>query len=131
MKITIEKLLSAKNYCLIFSSNKLTKFSYACKKTLERIDKALEQHEELMAGKRIELAITGESGEIITDEKGGYKFTPENLKKLNDIFNEEKKKEVDFEPYFTENYSEIQDNLHVLEALNGIVFNVNIEELIS
>lgn len=130
MEFTIEKLTEAKNHCSLLTLGKLTKLSYACKKTIDKINLALSSHEERMNDKRISLAITGNNGEIITDGKGGYTFTPENLKKLNQFYAEEKKKMVEYEPFISSNYEEIKDNIHALDALNGIVIEVNIEDLI-
>lgn len=131
MKTTIGKLIEVRTYCELYSGMKLTKFVYACKKNLDKLNEALKEHDVLMADKRIELCVLGENKEVLQDEKGGYRFTPENLKKLNEFYRNELSKEIQYEGYIATDFSDIKEDINALEALNGFVIDVNIEELIS
>ena len=132
MQVTIEKLLEVNAICNLYSSAKLSKFVYACKRTADKIKPILEkEYFTPLANKRAELAMTGDKGEILMDEKNNFKFTPENFKKLTEFEKELKKKMVEAEGHLASDFSEIKDDIVTLDALNGWVVNVNVEELIQ
>lgn len=129
---SIEKLIDVKNLCQIASNGKLSKFSYGCKRVLENLTPLVKkEYDDLMYEKRISLAVTGEKGEILTDDKDNPKLTPENLIKLNAYSKELMKKVVEADLYQISDIDLIKEDLFALEVLNGVVIDVNIEDLIK
>jgi len=130
-KVSIEKLIIVNNLCQMFSSGKLSKFSYGCKRVADKLTPILKnEFDEVVNEKRINLAITGEKGEILVDEKNNARLTPEKLIELNRFSKELQKKELEVELYQITDIEPIKEDLNTLEMFNGIIIDVDIEAML-
>jgi multimeric flavodoxin WrbA len=59
------------------------KLKHYIKKAFSELELANKQHNNKIEDLRIDLAMEDEKGALIIDEKGNYKYTKENTKKLN------------------------------------------------
>ena len=127
MKITVEKLIIAQNVANQFK-NSMTKFGYACLKSSKLIKDTLEDVLEEISDKKNELASVDKDGNIVLNEKSEYVYTSENFNKLKKFISNQYKKEVDYNPFFASDYSEIKNQLEVLDVLNGVIIDIDLEK---
>jgi len=101
-------------------------------KKLFRIYEKLKSHHEAyqaeVEGLRLDNAQVDSNDCLILDEKGGYKFTKENIKKLTAQVKELGEKEFEFTPIPVVNPDGLQDFTFLEEWTSGIEFIKEIEE---
>lgn len=127
----IKKLRQAHEIAFSFKG-KLTKFGYACLKGCSLIESVLSTEDSLLKDKRNELASVDEKTKnLILTEKNEYTYTRENHQKLIDFIKEQDEREVEFTPYIAKDFSEIKNNLDIIDLLNGIIVDVDLEKYIE
>lgn len=125
MKPTVGKLRTARRIAEVFKTRK-SKFGYACSKAVTNINTVLKKDDEELEDKRHELASVDDKGNIILTDKG-FQYTKENYKKLIDFIKQQELKEVEYTPYIATSFKEVENDISILEALDGIVVNFDID----
>ena len=101
------------------------------KKLVKIYEKVKSHHESYQAQVeelRLDNASTDSNDILLLDEKGGYKFTKENIKKLTAQVKELGDKEFEFTPINVVNPDGLQDFTFLEEWTSGIEFIKEIEE---
>ena len=101
------------------------------KKLVKIYEKVKTHHEDYQAKVeelRLDNAAVGEKDVLLLDEKGGYKFTKEAIKKLTAQVKELGEKEFEFTPINVVNPDGLQDFTFLEEWTSGIEFIKEIEE---
>ena len=101
------------------------------KKLVKIYDKVKIHHESYQAQVeelRLDNASTDSNDILLLDEKGGYKFTKENIKKLTAQVKELGEKEFEFTPINVVNPDGLQDFTFLEEWTSGIEFIKEEEE---
>jgi hypothetical protein len=101
------------------------------KKLFRLYEKVKSHHESYQAQVeelRLDNASTDDKDILLLDEKGGYKFTKENIKKLTAQVKELGEKEFEFTPINVVNPDGLQDFTFLEEWTSGIEFIKEIEE---
>ena len=101
------------------------------KKLVKIYEKVKSHHESYQAQVeelRLDNASTDSNDILLLDEKGGYKFTKENIKKLTAQVKALGEKEFEFKPINVVNPDGLQDFTFLEEWTSGIEFIKEIEE---
>jgi hypothetical protein len=101
------------------------------KKLVKIYEKVKSHHESYQAQVeelRLDNASTDSNDILLLDEKNGYKFTKENIKKLTAQVKELGEKEFEFTPINVVNPDGLQDFTFLEEWTTGITFIKEIEE---
>ena len=101
------------------------------KKLFRIYEKVKSHHEAYQAeveGLRLDNAQVDSNDCLILDEKNGYKFTKENIKKLTAQVKELGEKEFDFKPIEVINVAGLEDFNFLQDWTTGIAFITEIEE---
>ena len=101
------------------------------KKLFRLYEKVKSHHESYQAQVeelRLDNASTDDKDILLLDEKGGYKFTKENIKKLTAQVKQLGDKEFEFTPINVVNPDGLQDFTFLEEWTSGIEFIKEIEE---
>ena len=102
------------------------------KKLVKIYDKVKSHHESYQAQVeelRLDNASTDDKDILLLDEKGGYKFTKESIKKLTAQVKELGEKEFDFTPINVVNPQGLEDFNFLEDWTTGITFVKEEEEL--
>jgi transcriptional regulator of heat shock response len=105
-----------------------TKVSQKLAKIAKKLEKYLNDYNEQVEEIRIDNASTDEKGVILKEEKGGYKFSKEGLKKLLNQIKELGEKEFDYEPINVVNPARLEEFTFLKDWLTGVNF-ITEEEL--
>lgn len=97
-------------------------------KIYEKVKSYHESYQAQVEELRLDNASTDDKDILLLDEKGGYKFTKENIKKLTAQVKELGEKEFDFTPINVVNPDGLQDFNFLEEWTSGIEFIKEIEE---
>jgi hypothetical protein len=101
------------------------------KKLVKIYEKVKSHHESYQAQVeelRLDNASTDDKDILLLDEKGGYKFTKENIKKLTAQVKELGEKEFDFTPINVVNPQGLEHFVFLEDWVTGIEFIKEIEE---
>jgi hypothetical protein len=101
------------------------------KKLVKIYEKVKSHHESYQAQVeelRLDNASTDSNDILLLDEKGGYKFTKENIKKLTAQVKELGEKEFDFKPIEVVNSSGLKEFTFLENWTTGIAFITEEEE---
>lgn len=96
------------------------KLKYALKKVTKSLKPIIEDYQDDLEDLRIDYCSVDADGNIINDEKGNYKFSKENTKKLKKAGKELFEKEVEIKPHFVEIPKDVPEEL--VEVFSGFVF---------
>lgn len=130
--ITLEKAIDVNILCQVIANGELTKTSYGCKRVVDQLLPLIKkEYDTPVYEKRISLAVVGEKGEILVDEKGNPKLTPTGLIELDRYSKELMKKELQVELYQIQDITAIHGNIFAMDMLNGFVIDVDIESMIK
>ena len=122
MKITYEKLFQFNAIAGAYLQKEQdTKLKYAINKVAKRLTKAFENYNEMVADIKRDHCYT-EKDIIVRDEKGEYKYTKENEKKMTKAVKDLINNEIEFEPYFVLNIPEGLTEIEI-ESFEGIVLS--------
>lgn len=102
-------------------------------KKLQKVYEKVKVHHESFNSQvdelRLDNAATDDKGVLLVDEKGGYKFTKDGIKKFNKDLDALSEKEFEFKPIEVINTNGLE-GFHFLENwTSGIVFNEKEEEV--
>jgi hypothetical protein len=97
-------------------------------KIYEKVKSHHESYQAQVEELRLDNASTDDKDILLLDEKGGYKFTKESIKKLTAQVKELGEKEFDFKPIEVVNPDGLQDFTFLEEWTSGIEFIKEIEE---
>lgn len=105
-----------------------TKLAYAIKKVDGKLQKHFDAYNEAMNDIEIDHAATDENGILVTDDKGGFRFTPASIKAkrkaYKELADEWGVKEFEVEEYFaTEIPEDLNDNFK--NSFTGFVIEDN------
>lgn len=117
MKTTISKINEVLGVANKYSNEK---FNYAKEKLAKQAQKKIAEFNESIEDKRIELCSVDEKGNILSDEKGNYHFTKENLISLNKFVRDLNNQEFEIEPYFCKIIPEGINDID-MEILEGYI----------
>jgi hypothetical protein len=108
--------------------NQETKVQKKLFKIYEKIKKHYEEYQAEVEILRLDNASADEKDILLLDEKGGYKFTKEAIKKLTKDIEALNEKEFDFQVISVVNQDGLQDLLFLKDWTSGIDFNLEEEE---
>ena len=97
-------------------------------KIYEKVKSHHESYQAQVEELRLDNASTDDNDILLLDEKGGYKFTKEAIKKLTAQVKELGEKEFEFTPINVVNPDGLQDFTFLEEWTSGIEFIKEIEE---
>ena len=97
-------------------------------KIYEKVKSYHESYQAQVEELRLDNASTDDKDILLLDEKGGYKFTKENIKKLTAQVKELGDKEFEFTPIPVVNPDGLQDFTFLEDWTSGIEFIKEIEE---
>ena len=97
-------------------------------KIYEKVKSHHESYQAQVEELRLDQASTDDKDILLLDEKGGYKFTKEAIKKLTAQVNELGNKEFDFTPIPVVNPETLEEFKFLKEWTTGITFVVEEEE---
>lgn len=97
-------------------------------KFYERIKPYLTDYNNQIEELRLDNASVDDKGIILLDEKGGYKFTKEALKKLRADIASLEEKEFDFKPIEVINPAGLEKLSFLKGWVNGVTFEIEEEE---
>jgi hypothetical protein len=105
-----------------------TKVQKKLQKVYEKVKSHHESYNAQMEELRLDNAATDDKGVLLVDDKGGYKFNKEGVKKLTKDLNALSEKEFEFKPIEVINTQGLE-GFHFLEDwTTGIIFNEKEEE---
>jgi transcriptional regulator of heat shock response len=105
-----------------------TKVSQKLAKIAKKLEKYLNDYNEQVEEIRIDNASTDDKGVILKEEKGGYKFGKEGLKKLLNQIKQLGEKEFNYEPINVVNPAGLEEFTFLKDWLTGVEF-ITEEEL--
>jgi len=108
--------------------NQETKIQKKLFRLYEKVKSYHESYQAQVEELRLDNASTDDKDILLLDEKGGYKFTKENIKKLTAQVKELGEKEFEFTPINVVNPDGLQDFTFLEEWTSGIEFIKEIEE---
>jgi hypothetical protein len=108
--------------------NQETKVQKKLFKIYEKIKKHHEEYQSEVEILRLDNASTDEKDILLLDEKGGYKFTKEAIKKLTKDIEALNEKEFDFQVINVVNPQGLEDFIFLKDWTSGIDFNLEEEE---
>ena len=97
-------------------------------KIFEKVKPSYEEYQAKTEELRLDNAQVDEKDTLLLDDKGGYKFTKEGIKKLTEQIKELNEKEFDFKPIDVINAQGLENFTFLEEWTTGIVFNKEEEE---
>lgn len=108
--------------------NQETKVQKKLFKIYEKVKSHHESYQSQVEELRLDNASTDDKDILLLDEKGGYKFTKEAIKKLTAQVNELGNKEFDFTPIPVVNPQGLENFTFLQDWTTGIEFVKEIEE---
>lgn len=105
-----------------------TKVSQKLGKIAKKLTKYIDEYNEQIEEIRIDNASTDDKGVILKEEKGGYKFSKEGLKKVMKQIKELNEKEFTYEKINVVNPSGLEEFTFLQDWLTGVEF-IKEEEL--
>ena len=105
-----------------------TKVAKKLFKLFEKVKPSYEEYQAKVEELRLDNASTDDKGILLMDEKQGYKFTKEGIKKLTEQIKELNEKEFDFKPIEVINTAGLENFTFLEEWTIGIIFIKEEEE---
>jgi cell fate (sporulation/competence/biofilm development) regulator YlbF (YheA/YmcA/DUF963 family) len=105
-----------------------TKVAKKLFKLFEKVKPSYEEYQAKTEELRLDNAQVDEKDTLLLDDKGGYKFTKEGIKKLTEQVKELNEKEFDFKPIEVINTAGLENFTFLEEWTTGIVFIKEEEE---
>jgi hypothetical protein len=105
-----------------------TKISQKLGKVAKKLEKYVNEYNEQVEEIRIDNASTDDKGVILKEEKGGYKFSKDGLKKVMKQVKELGEKEFKYEPINVVNPAGLEEFTFLKDWLTGVEF-ITEEEL--
>ena len=108
--------------------NSETKIQKKLFRLYEKVKSYHESYQAQVEELRLDNASTDSNDILLLDEKGGYKFTKESIKKLTAQVKELGEKEFEFKPIEVINVAGLEDFNFLQDWTTGIAFITEIEE---
>ena len=107
LTVKLKDLIAFYNVAGVFvSKNKFSKLTYAVDKVKDRIESVISDYNDFLEDIRVDLASSDSEGNILMNEdNSSYRYTKENIKKLNKQVRDKNRSLVTIEPY----YVKVQD----------------------
>ena len=121
------ELIKTMNIISVLAGNGETKIQKKLIKLFEKLKVYYSVYEEKVEEIRLDNASVDEKGNLIVDEKGGYKYSKEGLKKLNAAVKELTEKEFEYKKIEIINKEGFDKMVFLNDFVEGIEF-VNEEE---
>lgn len=100
-----------------------TKGQKKLQKIAEKVKPLLDEYNEKVEEIRLDCASVDSDGNLILDERGGYKFSKENIKKLSKESRALNEQEIEVEVIQVNNPDGLEDYTFLEGWTNGIKFN--------
>lgn len=97
-------------------------------KIYEKVKPLIDEYQAKVEDLKLEYASVDESGHLIIDDKGGYKYTKEKLKEFNAEFKKLEEVAIDFNVIDVANPAGLEDYNFLDKWVNGVVFNIKEEQ---
>ena len=123
-----KQLLQLVNNINAVIGNQETKVQKKLFKIYEKIKKHHEEYQAEVEILRLDNASADEKDILLLDDKGGYKFTKDAIKKLTKDIEALNEKDFDFQVISVVNQDGLQDLLFLKDWTSGIDFNLEEEE---
>ena len=105
-----------------------TKVAKKLFKLFEKVKPSYEEYQAKVEELRLDNASADEKGILVLDDKGGFKFTKEGIKKLTEQIKELGEKEFEFKPIEVINTNGLENFTFLEEWTTGITFIKEEEE---
>jgi len=106
-----------------------TKTQKKLRKIYDKIKPLIDSYQEQLEDLRLENASVDEKGNLILDEKGGYKFSKDAIKKLNASIKDLSEKEIEFKPIEVLNPEGLEIHVYLQGWLTGVEFKQDEESI--
>lgn len=123
------ELIKTMNIISVLAGNGETKIQKKLIKLFEKLKVYYKVYEEKVEEIRLDNASVDEKGNLITDEKGAYKFSKDSLKKLNSAVKELTEKEFEYKKIEIINKDGFEKMVFLKDFVEGIEFINDEEEL--
>lgn len=105
-----------------------TKVQKKLYKIYEKVKPLIDEYQAKVDDLKLEYASVDEKGNLIIDEKGGYKFTKEKLKEFNAAFRKLESDTITFNVIEVANPGGLEDFNFLENWVNGVTFNEKEQE---
>lgn len=105
-----------------------TKIQKKLAKIYQKLEKCAKEYDEKIQDLRLDFAATDDKGVLMLNDKGGYTFKKEDLKKLNEQLRKLDDQEFEFSPIEVVNPQGLEQFSFLKDWTSGILF-INEEEL--
>ena len=105
-----------------------TKVQKKLYKIYEKVKPLIDEYQAKVDDLKLEYASVDEKGNLIIDEKGGYKFTKEKLKEFNAAFRKLESDTITFNVIEVANPGGLEDFNFLENWVNGVKFNEKEQE---
>ena len=126
--MTYKELIESMQILVQNIGNQETKTQKKLLKIHGKLKEYYENYEELLNDIRLENAMTEESGALILDEKGGYKFTKEGQRKMYKEIKDLLNKEFEYDFIEVVNPSGLEEHIYLKNFIVGVKFTQGEEE---
>lgn len=116
IKITYKEAIKLQKMLAAIDAQDL-KTKFAIGKILKNLDSIIEEYSSELSEIQLNHAAIDDKGLLVLDEKGNFKFTPDNQRILIRLIANLKNKEVEFEPYILPFNAEIEE-LHPIMLID-------------
>lgn len=123
------ELIKTMNIISVLAGNGETKIQKKLIKLFEKLKVYYSVYEEKVEEIRLDNASVDDKGNLIVDEKKGYKYTKEALKKLNSAVKELAEKEFEYKKIEIINKEGFEKMVFLTDFVEGIEFINEEEEL--
>ena len=123
------ELIKTMNIISVLAGNGETKIQKKLIKLFEKLKVYYSVYEEKVEDIRLDNASVDDKGNLIVDEKKGYKYTKEALKKLNSAVKELAEKEFEYKKIEIINKEGFEKMVFLTDFVEGIEFINEEEEL--
>lgn len=106
-----------------------TKTQKKLRKIYDKIKPFIDSYQEQLEELRLDNASVDDKGNLILDEKGGYKFSKDAIKKLNADIKNLSEKEIEFKPIEVLNPEGLEIHVYLKGWLTGVEFKQDEETI--
>lgn len=97
-------------------------------KIYEKVKPFIDEYQAKVDTLKLDHASEDDKGNLILDEKGGYKYTKDKMKAFNAEFKKLESQEINFDKIDVVNPIGIENYNFLDKWVNGVVFNIKEEE---
>lgn len=127
--MTNKDLIQVANLIAANMGDQSTKTQKKLFKIYEKLKPSIDKYQEGIEEIRLDNASVDDKGNLITDEKSGYKFTKDAAKKINQKLKELNEKEIEFKPIEVLNPEGLEIHVYLKGWLTGVEFKQDEESV--